>query len=997
MDEVGRWLAGLGLERYAELFAANDINLAVLRSLSDADLKELGVRSLGHRRRLLDAITRIGARGPSERRHLTIMFTDLVGSTELAVRLDPEEMREVLRAYRTAATGEIERHGGYVAKLMGDGILAYFGWPRAQEYEAERAVRAGLAVVAAVGRPSPTVRGSLAVRIGIASGMVAVGEVIGEGSAREATVVGEAPSLAARLQALAPPDGIVVADTTRRLLGGLFALAPLGSFPLKGFAEPIPAWRIIGEAPQVGRFAAAAGNELLPMIGRDREQAELLETWRDLRGGPGRAILIEGEAGIGKSRLVHALHTSLAGEPHTAIHWQCSPFHGESALWPVLRELLGNQPQAATVDALERRLKRAGMDAAKATGLLADLLGIEQRAKAPPVELGAEPQRAALLALIADRILRLAARGPLLLVVEDAHWADASTVALLRLLLGRIGEVAALVVVTARPEGLAALTPPPRRLSLGRLDRASVAAIAAGHAGGAAVPARLIDLIAERTDGVPLFVEELAKALVERGWAGGQDTLPEVPASLHDTLMARLDRLGPAKDLAQVAACIGREFDAALLGAVADQPAPELRRNLRRLCAAEILVRQGTGAAGTRYGFRQALVQDAAYESLLKSRRREIHNRLLTVVEDRGGPGVAERAGHHAAAAELWPKALHHYGRAGTAALERAEMDEGLALIGRALAAGQRLQADVTAEVAMIELRRTRSWAYLRLGDTVRVMADLRDAEAGAGRFGMRRLSCQLRAQRAYVEGMFGGHAWRAVRYGREATRIAAAAADRELGALARLVLAQSFCIAGDHVAALAELEIDSAAYPHELRVAAMGSGGTLAVEGLALLGECLGQLDRPAEALARGREARDAAAETGLPWDLHVAGYHLARTLLGSGDALGAQDLAQEGLALGQRHGWATAVALHQCLLGRAAALAGRTGAALEWLDAAAAGCSAARLQWAYTEALLARSEARLAADPAEALAGATQALDLARTHGYRAIEQSALRLVAS
>ena len=995
MDEVGRWLAGLGLERYAELFAANDVNLAVLRSLSDADRKELGVRSLGHRRHLLDAIAAIAARGPSERRHLPIMFADLVGSTELAVRLDPEEMREVLRAYRTAATGEIERHGGYVAKLMGDGILAYFGWPRVQEYEAERAVRAGMAVVAAVGRPSPTMRGSLAVRIGIASGMVAVGEVIGAGSAREATVVGEAPSLAARLQALAPPYGIVVADTTRRLLGGLFALAPLGTVPLKGFAEPIPAWRITGEAPNIVRFAAAAGDQIPPMVGRDREQAELLAAWRGVHDGTGRAILLEGEAGIGKSRLVHALRTSLAGEQHTAIQWQCSPFHGESALWPILRELLGNEP-LATVDALGRRLKRAGMDAERAAPLLAGLVGIKQRERHPPVELAAERQRAALLTLIVDRIARLAARWPLLIVVEDAHWADASTLALLRLLLDRLREVAALVVVTARPEGLAELIPPPRRLALGRLDRAAVAAIATGHASGAAVPAPLIDLIAQRTDGVPLFVEELTKALVERGWAGGQDALPEVPASLHDTLMARLDQLGPAKDVAQVAACIGREFDVGLLGAVADRPAAELRRNLRRLRAAEILTRRGSGMAA-RYGFRQALVQDAAYESLLKSRRREIHTRLLAAIEERGGPAASERAGHHAAAAELWPKALHHYGRAGTAALERAEMEEGLALIGRALAVGQRLTADVTAEVAMIELRRTRSWAHLRLGDTVRVMADLRDAEAGAGRFGMKRLSCQLRAQRAYVEGMFGGHASRAVRYGREATRIAATVADRELGALARLVLAQCHCIAGDHVAALTELEIDSAAYRHELRVAAMGSGGTLAVEGLALLGECLGRLDRPAEALARGREARDAAAETGLPWDLHVADFHLARTLLTSGDTQGAKDLAEEGLALGQRHGWATAVALHQSLLGRAAALAGRQGTALEWLDAAAAGCSGARLQWAYAEALLARSEVQLATDRAGALAEAARALDLARTHGYRALEQSALRFVAS
>jgi tetratricopeptide (TPR) repeat protein len=459
--------------------------------------------------------------------------------------------------------------------------------------------------------------------------------------------------------------------------------------------------------------------------------------------------------------------------------------------------------------------------------------------------------------------------------------------------------------------------------------------------------------------------------------------------------MARLDRLPDAKEVAQVAACIGREFDHAALAAVADRAEADLRHSLDQLCAAELLIRRDS-TPDTGYSFKHALVREVAYESLLKSRRRGIHARLLAALERCDGP-APEQAAYHAAAAELWAKALHYYGVAGTAALDRAATAEGLGLIAKALEAGRRLGGDITAEVAMIGLLRARSWAYLAMGDTPRVMVDLRDAETRAARFGMKRLSCQLRAQRAHVESVFGGHTRRAIRYGHEAARIANVVGDRELSAAARCVLGLSYMFAGDCRAAVVELGVEADTFRHGLRIGAIGGSGTLAVEGLAVLGDCLGQLGSWDEALARGAEAQVVAGETGLPWDMHVANYHLARTHLARGDAVSAVPLVESALSFGRRSGLAMVVTLHEALLGGALLLSGRPGEAIELLDRAAAQCAEMRLQWVRTHTLLLRAGACLAVGRDEAPVPATEALELARAHGYRAFEVSALRLLAT
>jgi class 3 adenylate cyclase len=991
--DVGEWLRGLGLERYERAFRDNDIDAGMLPGLTARDLQELGVASLGHRKRLLAAVAELPAR--AERRQLTVTFVDLVGSTTLAARFDPETVRGILRAYQGLVTAEVGGMGGHVAKLMGDGVLAYFGWPRAHEDDAERAVRAGLAIVAAVGRLATPTGEPLAARVGIATGLVVVGELVGEGAAREEEVVGETPNLAARLQEAAGPGTVVLDEGARRLLGELFELASAGPLRLKGFAQPVTAFRVLRERRAGSRFAARSPGRPSPMVGRDRELSLLLERWRQAAAGEGRAVLLVGEAGIGKSRLVRAVQDALADEVHASICWQCSSHHAGTALWPVAQELAqaaGLEPEdddAARLAKLERLLAPEAEDPARILPPVAALLAIDPGSGYPPIDPDPRRRRAQTLEALLDRLESLAARRPLLLAVEDAHWADPTTLELLGNVLERAAGIRVLVLLTGRYDSLpghAGVT----RLVLDRLGQRESEAIARGLALGRDLPGELVGEIADRAEGVPLFVEELTKAVLEAGEAG-----TAVPASLQASLLARLDRVPAAKQVAQVAACIGRSFTYALLKAVSSLPEPGLRAALDRLAAAELVFPRGEPPAAS-YRFKHALLRDAAYESLLRSERRAIHARLLQAIESGAVPAGREQAAYHAACAELWAKALHHYGAAGRAALARAANREGLALIAKALDAGSRLAGDATAEVAMIDLRRARGWAYLATGDVPRIMTELREAEAHAGRYGMTRLTCRLRVLRAHVECIFGGHLRRAIRHGREAARIAEVLHDRELAAAARLVLGLGCLMAGDARAAVAELAVDVDAYHDGLRSAAVGSSGTLAVDGLAVLGEALGRLGRSDEALVRGTEAQAIAAETGNPWDMHVANHHLARTHLARGDAAAALPLVAWNIDFGERHGLRLVPAWHRPLLAQASLLAGDPGKALATAEEALDACEAMHLAWGRVHALLVLAEARLTLRH-DGTTPAAEALELARGHGYQAFEAAALRLLAA
>lgn len=720
--DIGTWLRGLQLSHYEQAFRDNDIGADVLPELTAEDLIGLGVSSIGHRRKLLAAIASLRgegsanavatgppqsaepARAGAERRQLTVVFVDLVGSTALSTRLDPEDMSKLLRAYQNAVTGGFARFEGHVAKLMGDGVLAYFGWPRAHEDEAERAVRASLAAVEAVGRLASPAGEPLAARVGIATGVVVVGDLIGEGAAQEEAVVGETPNLAARLQTLARPNEVVIGEGTRALLGALFEVEDLGFQSLKGLMVPARAFRVLGPGRAASRFEALHVRELAPIVGRDAELALLLDRWRRAKAGEGQVVLLSGEPGIGKSRIILALREALPEEP--VLNYFCSPYHMNSALFPVIGQL-ERAAGFAREDGAEEKLgklerfldpyaERLDEDAKALMAALLSLPVEDRRAILDPTP-GRQKQRT--FEILLRQFEALCGRQPVLAVFEDVHWIDPSTMELLDLLTERAQSLRALVVITFRPEfsppwtGHAHVT----SLSLSRLVRGDVATIAGRVVGGKALPADVLTQITSKTDGIPLFVEELTRTVLESGLLRdrgdhleliGAPTALAIPSTLQDSLLARLDRLEPAKELAQIGACIGREFDHDLLAAVSSLQEPTFSEALARLVGSDLVFRRGQPPNAT-YAFKHALIQDVAYATLLKSRRVVLHAHIATALEAQF-PAVVERQpellARHLSEAGIHDRAVDCWLRAGQLARQRSANKEAIAHLTRALA-----------------------------------------------------------------------------------------------------------------------------------------------------------------------------------------------------------------------------------------------------------------------------------------------------------------------
>jgi predicted ATPase/class 3 adenylate cyclase len=717
--DVGAWLRSLGLAQYEAVFREHAIDSEVLAEVSENELEKLGL-PLGHRKRLLKAIAALGSaaaasaidasispqtspQDTAERRQLTVMFCDLVGSTALSARLDPEDLRSVIGAYHRCCSDLVERNGGFVAKYMGDGVLAYFGYPQAHEHDSERAVRAGLALVEAEPKLNTAAGVPLQVRVGIATGLVVVGDLIGAGAAQEQAVVGETPNLAARLQALAQPGAVVISASTRRLTGGLFDYRDLGAVALKGFAEKVPAWQVLGASAAESRFEALRASTT-PLVGRSEEIELLLRRWEQAKGGEGSVVLISGEPGIGKSRIAQTLLERLSGEPHTRLRYFCSPHHQDTAFYPSITQLeraagfRRDDTDEQRLAKLEAVLALATNDLGEAVPLLAGLLSVPTGDRYPVLDLTPQKRKEKTLRAQLAQIEGLAARQPVLMVYEDIHWSDPTTRESLDLLIDRTPALRTLVIITFRPEftpswaGRGHVT----LISLNRLPRRQRAEMITHVAGGKVLPKEITDQITDRTDGVPLFIEELTKAVIESGLlvdsgrryvATGPVAPLAIPTSLQASLLARLDRLAPTREVAQIGAAIGRQFSHELITAVAAMPHKQLDDALDQLVRAELIFRRGT-PPDAEYTFKHALVQDAAYSTLLRSRRQQMHGRIAASLEEQFPEIAATQPAllaQHCTEAGAAEKAVGYWLKAGEQAAARSATTEAVAQLRKGL------------------------------------------------------------------------------------------------------------------------------------------------------------------------------------------------------------------------------------------------------------------------------------------------------------------------
>jgi class 3 adenylate cyclase len=716
------WLRSLGLGKYEAAFRENEIDETVLPNLTAEDLKDLGVSIVGHRRKILDAIAALrneaSGTAPSvdavttssapsahpedraERRQVTVMFSDLVGSTALSARMDPEDLREVISAYQKCVAKTVRTFGGFVANYMGDGVLVYFGYPEAHEDDAERAVRAGLELIAAVAALKTSV--SLQTRVGIATGLVVVGDLIQSGETLESGIVGETPNLAARLQGIAEPNTVVIAEGARQLLGNLFELNDLGKKDLKGIARPVRAWAASRESSAEGRFEAFHASGLTELVGREEELDLLLRRWSKAKTGEGQVVLLSGEPGIGKSRMTAALLERIAAEPHTRLRYFCSPQHTDSALHPIIRQMeraagfmLEDTPpfKLDKLDALLAQSLASRQDAA----LLAEILSLPNDRRYPTLELAPQQRRQKTLEALTAQVEGLSRTNPVLMIFEDVHWIDPTSLEALGRTVDRLKNLGVLLIITYRPE----FAPPwigrpyVTALTLNRLGEREIATMIDRVTGNTALTASVRQDIIDRTDGIPLFVEEMTKAVPEAVGQGDprnnaaavSSSALSVPATLHASLMARLDRLGPAKEIAQIGAAIGREFTHALLSAVALKNEKELQSALDALTTGGLLFQQGVPPRAN-YLFKHALVQDVAYGTMLREPRRALHARIAGTLEDQFAEiaeNQPESLARHCTEAGLIEKAARLWGKAGRRSLERSTLAEAVAQLRRAL------------------------------------------------------------------------------------------------------------------------------------------------------------------------------------------------------------------------------------------------------------------------------------------------------------------------
>tara|TARA_R110002074_G_scaffold72295_2_gene166590 strand:+ start:2345 stop:5635 length:3291 start_codon:yes stop_codon:yes gene_type:complete len=714
------WLSGIGLSQYQDLFEENGVDFDILGEVTADHLKEMGISALGHRLKLVKAISALEApadrskasdpltgMATAERRQLTIMFCDLVGSAALSARLDPEDYRDLMTLYQETVTNIVTQAGGHVAKYLGDGVLIYFGYPIAQEDAAERATRVGFQLVQSVEALVPAVDERLKIRVGTATGIVVVGDLVGDGVKEASAVAGETPNLAARLQSLAKPGQIVIGDKTRVLLGEMFIYEKIEDVHLKGFDTRQGAWRVISEAHSQERFTMAAGREKLSeLVGRDSERGCLLAAWNAAKAGSGRVFLISGEAGIGKSRLSHEVVEQASRDKARVLTYQAAPYFNNTAFYPIRRHIehvlkFAEQPDPeARLNNLERMVA-ARTDLSGARALMASLLSLPTD-RYPPLNLSPALRKTRTIEMLIEQVLLQSKRGPILLYFEDLHWTDPTSLELLGSFIEKLTDHPILLLATYRPNFVHNWSGDHvEKCELSRLTTRDIEKLMENLTDGMGLSREQTAKLLDRSDGVPLFAEELTRFVLDaKSYTDSDDVVPD---SLQDSLMARLDKLGATRELAQIAAAIGREFDIDLLAQVMGMDQTSIKASMEQLVDAHLVI---PSRKGTNWTFHHALLQEAAYRSMLRRRRQGLHGKIATTLEDhfpercQSGP---EQVANHLVAGGLGAKSVPYWLTAGKAAWANASANEALAHLGQGLEFVGKVKS--SAESAKLELQ----------------------------------------------------------------------------------------------------------------------------------------------------------------------------------------------------------------------------------------------------------------------------------------------------
>jgi class 3 adenylate cyclase/tetratricopeptide (TPR) repeat protein len=889
----------------------------------------------------------------AERRQLTVMFCDLVDSTRLAGLHDPEELREIVRAYQERAAGVIQQYEGHVAQYLGDGLLVYFGWPRAHEDDAHRAVYAGLGIVEVVIDLNKTLEATygvqLAVRLGIHTGPVVVGEM-GGGDRHENLALGETPNIAARLQGVAQPGTVVISDDTRRLVSGAFNYDDLGVPDLKGVSQSSPVFRVRGVSDAASRFEATS-KTLTPIVGREVEVDLLMRCWEQALDGEVKVVLLNGPPGIGKSRLLQTLSSRLADTPHVCLRYQCSPYHTNSAFYPIATQVMremklpADAASDAKLDRLEALVTQVGLPIEEAVPLFAAMLSIPAADRYPALTLNPQRQKDRTLELFAEGLVSLARQEPVLFCFEDVHWSDPTSLEALGLVIEQVQDARVLVVLTYRPEFEPAWGDHRHvtTYTLSHLSRRQTIALVNNLTGGKALPDEVLDQIVDKTDGIPLFVEELTKTILESEWlmdAGERyeptSPLPAlaIPATLQDSLMARLDRLSEVKDVVQLGATIGREFSFGLLRAVSPLSDPALQDALGQLIDADLISQRGLATEST-YSFKHVLILDAAYASMLRSTRQQRHREIAEVLEGQFSEVVGnqpELLAHHYTEAGLHEPAVDYWRQAGQRACEHFANQEAVVNFERALTALAHLPEQHNTLELGCDLRLELRNALLTLGEFDRLHDILREAETLGETLGD-----PIRLGRIYLALAHHfvriGNLTDALTIGERGLALTAQSEDDRDHLWLNHVMSQVHYRMGDYRRANERvqhnLELLIGDRIHERMGIAIPS-----VIGRCLLVRSLADTGRFTEGLARGEEAIHIAAEADHPISLAVAYQAMGYLSICRGDVDNAITFCSQGLDICRRWDIRQTIATLAIYLSQALALAGQIDKALTYLE---------------------------------------------------------------